>query len=211
MTSAREEILDRIRTAAKGAPDGEIPRNYQRGDAGRTPEEILDLFVERVEDYKADVRRVAAADLAATIASVFSDAGVTRIVVPDDLPAEWTSHVQAEVLRDSVANPVLKANLDNTGGVVTGCAVGVAEPGTIILDGTARQGRRAITLLPDWHVCVITPDKIVNSLPQAMDQLGNTTTPMTWIAGPSATSDIELARVEGVHGPRNLVVLVVTN
>src|SRR6266542_2300661 len=134
--------------------------------------------------------------------------GARRVIVPPDLPAEWRP-AGAELLVDGeLANDVL----DAADGVLTGCVLGIAETGTIVLDGGARQGRRAITLLPDYHLCVVEAEQIVGTVPEAiaaLDAAAREHRPITFVSGPSATSDIELSRVEGVHGPRTLEVLVV--
>jgi L-lactate dehydrogenase complex protein LldG len=214
MTDARNEILSRIRSALRDVPPAERPedvpvaRDYRR--AGTTDRDILvDLFVERLVDYKARVRRVSAADLSGAVASACAARGVRRLVVPVDLPAEWAP-AGVELLRDDA---LTDAQLDTSDGVLTGCAIGVAQTGTIILDGGPAQGRRALTLLPDYHICVVRADQIVDLVPEAVERLApavrETRRPLTLISGPSATSDIELNRVEGVHGPRTLEVLLV--
>jgi L-lactate dehydrogenase complex protein LldG len=206
-TGAREEILARIRAALAGAPPRElttVPRDYART---RPQENLLAHFIERVADYRAVVEQVTAAKLADAIAAAVGLYGVRRLVVPSDLPEEWTSSAgDVEVIRD--AGALTTADLDGVDAALTGAAVGIAETGTIVLDGGARQGRRALTLLPDVHLCVVTSDQVVDDVPAAVGRLAPER-PLTWISGPSATSDIELDRVEGVHGPRTLHVFVV--
>jgi L-lactate dehydrogenase complex protein LldG len=205
--SARDVILARVRAANTGrhaedvdAAYARLPRSYQRShhDAG-----IVALFAERVADYRAVVERVSAGDLPSAIARVLI-AG--RFVVPDGLPAEWLASVPTtvELVRDA---PLPVEELDEVSGVLTGCAVAIAETGTIILDHGPGQGRRAITLVPDFHLVVVLASQVVPDLPDAFDAL-DPERPHTLISGPSATSDIELIRVEGVHGPRNLHVLI---
>ncbi|MCZ7438245.1 LUD domain-containing protein [Micromonospora sp. WMMC241] len=203
--SAREEILSRIRGAFADAPDTpvEVPRRYARAVDGV---DVVALFAERVGDYRARVRVVDPAALADVVAVELRDAGVEVLAVPADLPGEWSARTTARVHADSP--PLSVEALDGCDGVLTGCAVAIAETGTIVLDGGPGQGRRALTLVPDVHVCVVAAASVVGTVPEAVARLAGTR-PLTWISGPSATSDIELDRVEGVHGPRNLVVLVV--
>ena len=201
--TARERILGRVRAAVAGAPEVEIPRGYRTAgdDAGR-----VGLFAERVRDYRAIVHVVPAHEVAATIARVLAHRGARRVVVPGGLPEEWLA--AAPGLERLLDDPPLGAgDLDAADGVVTGCAAGVAETGTIVLDAGPGQGRRALTLLPDYHLCVVRAAQVVASVPEAVARL-DPSRPLTWISGPSATSDIELNRVEGVHGPRTLEVVV---
>ncbi|MFF5210647.1 lactate utilization protein C [Streptosporangium sp. NPDC000396] len=197
---SRELILSRIRRAVAGAPDTGITRAYRTSTASSG---AVELFAERVADYRAVVHVVSEDEVAEVIAAALARRGVTRPVVPEGLPPEW-------VPRGSVADdPMLTAvELDMTDGVITGCAVGIAETGTIVLDAGPGQGRRALTLVPDYHLCVVRAGQIVASVPEALGRL-DPAQPLTWISGPSATSDIELNRVEGVHGPRTLEVVVV--
>jgi L-lactate dehydrogenase complex protein LldG len=204
-TDGREVILGRIRSALGDAPPRrEIPRNYQRALPAST--EIVELFVGRVEDYRATVRRTTPDALASAVAEVLGAWGARRIAVPAGVPRRWLSGSAVEAVGDDP--PLAKAVLDGLDGVITGCAVAIAETGTIILDAGPDQGRRALSLLPDRHLCVVRVDQIVGSVPEALARL-DPRRPLTWISGPSATSDIELQRVEGVHGPRHLHVLVV--
>jgi L-lactate dehydrogenase complex protein LldG len=146
--------------------------------------------------------------LPAVIASVLTDRGARRIVVPAGIPGEWLAPSDATGVADDP--PLSWADLDAIDGVVTTCAVAIAETGTIVLDAGAGQGRRALSLLPDLHVCVVRVDHVVGAVPEALARL-DPTRPLTWISGPSATSDIELQRVEGVHGPRRLDVIIVSD
>jgi L-lactate dehydrogenase complex protein LldG len=216
MTSvdAREEILTRIRAALRAAPapPAEVPRGYART---RPVQDLLAHFAERVEDYRAVVDRVSPAELPGAVAAACGRYGVGSLVVPVDIPAEWTSALDGvDVLRDDdPADPrggglLSIAALDQVDAVLTGAAVGVAETGTVVLDSGALQGRRALTLVPDVHVCVVSGYQVVDDVPAAVERL-EAHRPLTWISGPSATSDIELERVEGVHGPRTLHVLLV--
>jgi L-lactate dehydrogenase complex protein LldG len=162
-------------------------------------------FCERVGDYRAEVRRVT--DVAEAVAAAARERAATRFVVPAGLPHAWRP-AELELVDDAGFSP---AELDRMEGVITGCTVAIAETGTIVLAGGADEGRRAITLVPDLHICVVDEAQIVELVPEAflrLAELGMQTRPITFISGPSATSDIELSRVEGVHGPRDLVVLV---
>jgi L-lactate dehydrogenase complex protein LldG len=174
---------------------------------------LLDLLAERVADYRAHVWRSGAGDVAATVARALKhglpepadEHARPRIVVPSELPDDWLAAADVDVVADEGLNAVA---LDACDGVVTAAAIAIAETGTIVLDGTADQGRRAITLVPDLHVCVVRADQVVATVPEGVAGL-DPTRPLTWISGPSATSDIELDRVEGVHGPRTLEVVLV--
>lgn len=216
---AREAVLARIRAALADRPAAvAIPRDYEPALPSGT--DIAELFVERVRDYRATVHRTTAAGLPATIAAVLSARGATRIAVPDGVPDAWLGGADGGAGADADAAsgarlervaddpPLAHDDLDRLDGVITGCAVAIAETGTIVLDGGPGQGRRALSLLPDLHVCVVPASKVVGSVPEALAHL-DPTRPQTWISGPSATSDIELQRVEGVHGPRLLDVILV--
>jgi L-lactate dehydrogenase complex protein LldG len=211
-SEAREEILARIRAALAGAPPreaGPAPRDYARS---RPVDDIVTHFVERVADYRAEVERVTDATVAAAIAAACAKYGVGRLVLPADAPPEWTPELGGVVVvRDRVGpgdGGLTAGELDAVDAVLTGAAVGIAETGTIVLDGGPGQGRRALSLIPDVHVCLVRSEQVVDNVPAAVSRL-RPERPLTWISGPSATSDIELDRVEGVHGPRNLHVLVV--
>lgn len=208
--SAREEILERIRTALKDSPEApEIPRKY-RAASQLHEEALIELLVDRLIDYKAQVSVVEASEVPVRIAELLADAD--GYVVPAGLDAGWLRGLELEHdsrrLLDSTAAPLTVAELDGIDAVVTGSAVAVAETGTIILDGSTNQGRRAITLVPDHHICVVKVTDIAGILPEALGRIDGTR-PLTMISGPSATSDIELERVEGVHGPRQLDVIIV--
>jgi L-lactate dehydrogenase complex protein LldG len=206
VVSAREEVLGRIRAALADVPPDDVvqvPRDYARSvPAGA---DVPHLFAERVADYRAEVHRVSTADIATKVAEVLNRHGIRRLVTPPDLPAGWLAEVHAEVVPDT---GFTASELDALDGVLTGAAVGIAETGTIVLDGGAAQGRRALSLVPDFHLCVVRTDQVAGTVPEAVARL-DPVRPLTWISGPSATSDIELQRVEGVHGPRTLVVLLV--
>jgi L-lactate dehydrogenase complex protein LldG len=205
---ARAAILARIRDAYPDPPASvDVPRDYARTLPGGT--DIVELFAERVADYRATVHRVAAGDLARTVAEALARRGARRLVVPAGLPGEWLLLARDAGLEPLADDPPLThADLDAGDGVITGCAVAIAETGTIVLDAGEGQGRRALSLLPDYHLCVVGSDRIVGTIAEALERL-DPRRPLTWISGPSATSDIELQRVEGVHGPRTLEVVIV--
>ncbi|WP_030751050.1 lactate utilization protein C [Streptomyces griseus] len=203
---SRERILSRIRSAVGGAPEApEVPRAYLSRHAPGDPDAVLDLLHENLADYRAHVHRADGAGLPALIGRLLEERGARTVVVPDGLPARWPAAWAAEPVPDTGLAP---ADLDAVDAVVTGCALAVAETGTIVLDGGPGQGRRALTLVPDLHVCVVREDQVVASVPEALPRL-DPRRALTWISGPSATSDIELDRVEGVHGPRILEVVLV--
>ena len=200
----------RIRAATAdiaGLPD--VPRRYQ--PAGRGPgqadQALVGLFEERASDYRATVRRSPAGELAQVIADAAAARGAERIGVPRGFPAAWSA-LLAEAVPDDP--PLDVATLDALDGVVTTCAVAIAETGTIVLDTGPGQGSRAFTLVPDYHLAVVRAGQIVAAVPDAVAAL-DPAQPLTWISGPSATSDIELSRVEGVHGPRTLDIVIVSD
>jgi L-lactate dehydrogenase complex protein LldG len=201
--NAREVILERVGASAGESPA--VPRAYRRGGQ-LAPAERTALFCKRTGEYRADVRRVE--DVAGAVEDVCRAHGVRRLAVPAGLPAEWRPG-GVELVEDSGLTP---RELDALDGVLTGSTLAIAETGTIALTGGPGEGRRALTLVPDLHVCVVEESRIVELVPEAMAQLGELVArerrPVTLVSGPSATSDIELSRVEGVHGPRRLVVLV---
>jgi L-lactate dehydrogenase complex protein LldG len=204
MSAAREAILARVRDAlGAGVAVPEVPRRY-RGP--RVDDSAVDRFCERVAEYRATVTRVAPADLADTVARLCRERGAKRIAVPPGGPE------QIEGVELVVDDPPLSPQaLDQLDGVLTGCALAIAETGTIVLDGGERSGRRALTLVPDWHICIVESGSVVAGVPDAVAVLAEAAAegrPITLVSGPSATSDIELDRVEGVHGPRTLDVLV---
>jgi L-lactate dehydrogenase complex protein LldG len=217
MASAKETILWRIRRATRDVPENERPEDVSvergyRGEDDAPREEIVERFAERAAEYEATVRRVQADELPTAIEEALGRRGVERLVVPPYLPREWIPE-GVETLRDAARPRLTKEELDGSDGVLTGCALGIAQTGTIILDSGKAQGRRVLTLLPDYHLCVVREDQIVGLVPEAFAELEeavkNEGRAITFISGPSATSDIELDRVEGVHGPRTLEVLIV--
>jgi L-lactate dehydrogenase complex protein LldF len=219
---ARTDILHRIRSALADAAPPDVPRNYRTKDE-RERDEIVTVFAERVAEYRATVHRVAEAEVGETVERIAEEAGARRIGIPGDLPEEWRRGGSAEEGSSGVAGPgaalqlvedasLSVQDLDALDGALTGCALGVAEVGAFVLDGGPGQGRRALSLVPDLHICVVREDQVVGLVPEAVRQLGESVRagrPLTFVAGPSATSDIELDRVEGVHGPRTLHVVVV--
>jgi len=207
---ARETVLTRIRDAL--GPDPvvpEVPRDYVTG-SDLEPDAVVERFAERVDDYRATVHRTGHAELPATLAALITASGAGRVGVPVGLDDAWLTELpdDLEVVRDQPTYDT--AALDTLELVVTASTVGIAETGTIVLDASPDQGRRALTLVPDHHICIITTDQIVHTVPEALPRL-DPTRPLTMISGPSATSDIELDRVEGVHGPRTLHVIIVTD
>lgn len=201
---ARAVVLARIQSALANAPTEpvEVPRDYDRRPFSGAGD--LERFAMTVAEYRAHAIRVAGSDIAATIASLIPRGGF--VATPSDVPINWTDGVDTMVDRNSA--PLSIEQLDRAAAVITGCALAVAATGTIVLDAGATQGRRALTLVPDHHICVVFSDQVVDTIPQAFAAL-DPTRPLTLISGPSATSDIELTRVEGVHGPRTLDVLLV--
>ena len=216
---AHEAVLRRIRTALRDVPEDEQPqqvaveRNYVH-EATAPRDEIIEQFIERVSDYKATVRRVEEHDLPRTIAASCKEHSVQMLVVAADMPVEWLPS-DITILRDAQKQPLPYEQLEQSDGVLIGCALGIAQTGTIVLDGGKLQGRRVLSLLPDYALCLIWEEQIVGIVPEAIARLNEPTDdgthmrPLTFVSGPSATSDIELSRVEGVHGPRTLEVFVV--
>ncbi|MGW2098063.1 LutC/YkgG family protein [Streptomyces olivaceoviridis] len=210
--SSRERILGRVRRALADVPADEgpyeeaVPRDYLREHGRRTAEETVELLAENLVDYRAIVHRCDAEELPLLVMRLLAERGSQEVLVPPGLPPEWLAAADPVRIHDRVADTAQR--LDRVGSVVTGCVVAIAETGTIVLDGSPDQGRRRISLVPDHHICVVrVPDQVVSSVPQALERL-DPTRPLTWISGPSATSDIELDRVEGVHGPRTLEVIL---
>ncbi|WP_340374292.1 lactate utilization protein C [Streptomyces sp. SS7] len=207
--NSRERILGRVRRALADAPgdDAPIERAYLHVHGDRGAEETVALLAANLADYRALVHRCSPDELPSVIGRLLAERGAGSVVVPPGLDAGWLARTGADRVEDTAASTA--DELDRVGSVVTACAVAIAETGTIVLDGSPDQGRRRITLVPDHHICVVrVPDQVVSSVPQALERL-DPARPLTWISGPSATSDIELDRVEGVHGPRTLEVILV--
>ena len=217
MADAKETILWRVRRATHDVPEDERPedvpveRGYRK-EGGGARAEIVARFAENVAEYEATVHRVDQSDLPGRIGKILTGRGLKKLVVPSDLPQGWVPR-GGEVLRDEGNGRLTNEELDGADGVLTGCALGISQTGTIVLDAGPGQGRRALTLLPDYHLCVVREDQVVDLVPEAFAKLEGTVRnegrAVTFISGPSATSDIELNRVEGVHGPRVLEVLIV--
>ncbi|WP_058234387.1 LutC/YkgG family protein [Devriesea agamarum] len=218
--SAKEEILGRIRTALAADPnrvpstEADVPREYYRADhpqeTDTNPAKIRDVLVDRLIDYKAGVRRCAPDEVAQIIAELIGDA--RTVLRPTGVPEQWLAEIPSERLREdsSDGHALTARELDATDVVLTGCHTAIALTGTIVLDGSELSGRRALSLVPDHHIVVVEADQIVLGVPKAIERMNATpTVPWTWISGPSATSDIELNRVEGVHGPRRLDVVII--
>jgi L-lactate dehydrogenase complex protein LldF len=205
---ARSAILARIREALADRPARvEVPRGYRQTSDEPRPS-VIARFSERVGEYRATVRSATRTDLRTVLEELCKEAGAERLAVPSDLPDEWRPQT-VELTEDAGLTP---HQLDALDGALTACALAIAETGTIVLDGGRAQGRRALSLVPDYHLCIVEAGAIVATVPEAVTRLEpavNQGRPLTFIAGPSATSDIELNRVEGVHGPRTLHVVVV--
>ncbi|MBL1073552.1 LUD domain-containing protein [Nocardia sp. 2] len=215
--TARETVLARVREALADLPADRrtttVPREYLRHAPGLDPHDhdaVVSLFIERLKHYGAQSHRVHAAALPDTIAAALRGRDAHSVIAPAGVPASWLAGWAAEpgnrVLSD---DPQLSpAELDAVDAVVTGCAAAVADSGTVVLDGGPGQGRRAPTLVPDCHICVVRAEQIASSIPEIIGLL-DPQQPHTWFSGPSATVDIEMIRVQGVHGPRRLVVVIV--
>ncbi|WP_338894605.1 lactate utilization protein C [Streptomyces sp. TG1A-60] len=212
--SSRDLILGRVRRALADVPRDDTPyeqavqRDYLREHGERGVAETVELLAENLADYRAIVHRTDADGLAGVVAGLLRTHGSKTVLTPPGLRSRWLA--AAEVTRVPDRAESTARELDRVDSVVTACALAIAETGTIVLDGSPDQGRRRITLVPDHHICVVrVPEQVVSSVPQGLERL-DPTRPLTWISGPSATSDIELDRVEGVHGPRTLEVVLVT-
>ncbi|MDO5029420.1 MAG: LUD domain-containing protein [Corynebacterium sp.] len=234
-SAAKNDILGRIRNAQKIAFQGRdlasdvgiitgepgahftVPRDYER--SSQLPhKDIVSLADERIADYKADVRRCgsSATEINEAVKKAIADAGASLIGIPEGLDRSWVAGLGSDEVAGEGATEIRVDNgfdareLDELDAIVTSSAVTCAETGTIFLDGSATSGRRALTLVPDKHICVVPAETIVYGIPEAISRLRETdpTAPITMISGPSATSDIELSRVEGVHGPRTLIVII---
>jgi L-lactate dehydrogenase complex protein LldG len=213
--TAREEVLLRIRralgaatrTGESGSAKATTGSYRTRGDLDSRA--LLDLLADRLIDYGCVVRRCGPAELQTTIAAALTERGARRVALPPGLNLPLPDPEQVAEGREWVVDDFMSAEeLDTFDGVITTAAVAVAETGTIVLDGSAGQGRRVLSLIPDYHLCVLFSHQVVGLVPEAISMI-TPGRPLTWISGPSATSDIELDRVEGVHGPRTLDVILV--
>ncbi len=208
MTTAKEEILNRIAAAQKqaGLPDHvDIPRENQK-EGTLNEDELRDMLVDRLEDYKADVHVTDESGLNSTLVGILKERGCSNVVYAPGMDAGLLDGFEGTITPDDNAKD--PRELDAVDAVVTESHVTSAQTGTIVLESNETCGRRALTLVPDRHVCIVRKDQIVYGVPEMVSRM-NPERPATWISGPSATSDIELSRVEGVHGPRDLIVVIV--
>jgi L-lactate dehydrogenase complex protein LldG len=216
MSKAKDSILNSVHEALKNVPDEEqpedveVPRNYrQKGEL--SGDDIINLFAERIGEYKATVQRVSSDELVNVITESCRREKVGKLVASHDFPQNWLPGSVIPLI-DDPQSPLSHQELDSSDGVITTCALAVAQTGTIFLDAGEGQGRRVLTLLPDYHICIVRESQIVELIPEGFAHFESSVKengrPITSISGPSATSDIELNRVEGVHGPRRLEVLI---
>jgi L-lactate dehydrogenase complex protein LldG len=207
--SSRDSIIARIRAATAEAPEPpRIVRDYLSSHVPDDPATLIDLLAENLADYRARVHRATEADLPTRLALLLSEHGTRSVAVPAGLDPHWLEKATGIAQHHDADCRLTARELDSIDSVVTGCRLAIAETGTIVLDAGPAQGRRALTLVPDHHICVVrVPGQVVSSVPRALERL-DPTRPLTWISGPSAPSDIELDRVEGVHGPRTLEVVL---
>ena len=198
--SARDEILTRVRAviAPASEPARDVPREYRT-----CTDDGIETFIARLHHYQAQTHRVPERELKSALGATLRKRHARRIVAPEGIPVTWLAGL--EILRDT--SPLDPQTLDGADAVVTTCAVAIAETGTIVLDGSAGMGRRVLSLVPDYHLCVVRADQLVSSISEAIARL-DPLRPLTFISGPSATVDIEMVRVAGVHGPRCLEVII---
>ena len=215
VSGAREVILGRIRAALRDVPDAELtaapplPRAYERRGS-LTPAGVLDLFARRARGYRATLELASESSVGVAVAKVCDQLGVGGLVVPPALPAHWRPG-GIDVIED---HGLAGRELDHIDAALTGCAAAIAHTGTVLLDGDGSSGRRLLSLIPDTHICVIRAEQVVETVPEGLARVAaavrSSGAPITLVSGPSASSDIELTRVEGVHGPRKLVLLLVS-
>jgi len=215
--SSREEILRRVRAANGGASTeamaraawSRMPRRYKR-EGTRQREVVLELLEDRLRDYDAGVVRCERGDVARSVAGMLTERGRRRLVVPAGFAREWLPSDFEFVVDDVIDGGIASTELDGFDGVLTGSTVAIAETGTVVLQNVAGQGRRATTLVPDYHLCLVRIEDVVETVPEAMDRLRATSgLATTFVSGPSATADIEMTRIKGVHGPRYLDVILI--
>jgi L-lactate dehydrogenase complex protein LldG len=205
-TSAKEELLARIRQALPTERTSvTVPRDYRRAGESASSSELAVLLTDRLVDYRASVHRASAANAPGVLAGMLAEAAIEAVIVPAGFPAEWLA---ASSVRRISGEGLSAADLDRCQATVSTCAVAIAETGTIVLDAGSGQGRRALSLIPDYLLIVIRRSQILANVADGVGAV-SADRPLTWISGPSATSDIELKRVEGVHGPRTLDVLII--
>jgi L-lactate dehydrogenase complex protein LldG len=207
MSEARQLILDRIRQATAGGPASsylELPRDYiRRGRLNR--QACVALMAERLREYDAEVIECQPADLIACIEGCLRKSAKRVFVAPPGIAAEWLVHGFSWKIDKDLSHAAIEAS----DGVVTACFAGVADSGTIVLHHSPTEGRRAISLLPDWHLCILFTSQIVETLPEYFTRCEQPPKLATYISGPSATADIEMTRIKGVHGPRFLHAIIV--
>jgi L-lactate dehydrogenase complex protein LldG len=216
--SAREEVLRQIRAAKGGTAEAEavragwsgLERRYRR-ESTRSREAVLELLEDRLRDYDAHVIRAKEADVAASVAALLKERGKRRMLLPVGFTAEFLPGGFDFVVDGGESEVELTAEeIDEFDGVMTGATLAIAETGTVVLQNVAGQGRRAVTLVPDYHLCVVRVEDVVETVPEAIGRLQATAgLATTFISGPSATADIEMTRIKGVHGPRSLDVILV--
>ncbi len=224
MTDGRERVLDRIRAACGAGRDSaaaavdaaerfeRLPRDYAiRGEL--TVRACQELFIERLREYDAEVVDCTPDELPATIAMQIEASGKRRFIAPPGVPNAWLIKAAWQItgFEWNIDHDLPVDEIEKAEGVVTACFCAVADSGTIVLHHSATEGRRVITLLPDWHLCVVRSGQIVETLPEYFDRCKQPPELVTWISGPSATADIEMTRIKGVHGPRFLNVIVVND
>ena len=217
MSSAKHDILNKIHRGLTDVPKSEKPedvtvnRNY-RMHGGLSRDEVVKMFAERAGEYKATVHRVGEEQIKKEIAISCRKEKVQNLVIPDGFPENLIPDTITPMF-DSLQAPLSHHELDQADGVITMCAFAIAQTGSIILDAGQGQGRRVLTLLPDYHLCIVRPEQIVELVPEGFSSVESSVQkenrPITIISGPSATSDIELIRVEGVHGPRRLGIIII--
>jgi L-lactate dehydrogenase complex protein LldG len=203
--TAREEVLARIRKNQGGPADQSIPREYADSSL-LSRAEVVEQFADRLRDYNATVHHCAASAIADTVSSILQERKKSGLLIPAGLPAAWLPTGYSFRVDDGLSY----ADLDSSEGVLTACDVAIALTGTIVIAHSPAQGRRALSLVPDYHLCVVHLDQLVATVPEGMRRMASLLpAPLTTISGPSATSDIEMIRIKGVHGPRTLEVILV--